>query len=470
MFSAVLPGSTLALALLGFCLVLVIAFEVSNGFHDTANAVATVIYTNSLKPTVAVVWSGALNFLGVLIGGIAVAYALVEILPPEVLSPPDGNPAVAMLTALLVTALAWNIGTWALGIPNSSSHALIGSLVGISIAGVLQRHDSLRDGVDWGQIVKVLEALLASPILGFVGAWLLYRLIRLLLKDKHLYEPPEGDEPPIWWMRGVLILTCSGISFAHGTNDGQKSIGLIMLTIIGLAPLTFALNQSLDATKTSQLIGGFQRAGALIQASGDSKKAEGVAAAAEAATASGPGRSDVRSGVGADPAALRDQSCPGFAEADRGRAGRAGLGVAAEIAAGRREVAAETAHRGRQLCAVVGPHPVGGMPRRRHDDRLQADREDARRAARQAASRAGAGRRGRTRFGAGHRRRGPDRWPGVDDARRHVGHRRHDGRLGRRRAGEDGLADRCCLGPHVALHDRVVRSAVHVAVVRLPVQ
>jgi PiT family inorganic phosphate transporter len=282
-FSAVSPGSTLALALLVACFVLVLAFEISNGFHDTANAVATVIYTNSLKPTVAVVWSGLMNFIGVLVGGIAVAYALVGILPPEVLSPPDGDPAVAMLAALFLSALIWNVGTWLLGIPNSSSHALIGSLIGISVASVLKRHGSFAEGVDWGQIVKVLEALLISPVLGFVGAWLLYRLIRLTIKDAHLYEPPAGDQPPVWWMRGVLILTCTGVSFAHGTNDGQKSIGLIMLTIIGLAPLTFALNQNLDPAKMPQLVEQFRQAGRSIDAAGGSEKAAGVAAATDAA-------------------------------------------------------------------------------------------------------------------------------------------------------------------------------------------
>lgn len=280
MFAAVHPGSTLALLLLGLCLVLVIAFEISNGFHDTANAVATVIYTNALKPTVAVVWSASCNFVGVLVGGIAVAYALVEILPPEVLNPPDGNPAVAMLAALFVTALAWNVGTWALGIPNSSSHALIGSLIGISVAAVIRQHGSLAAGVDWGQIVKVLEALLVSPLLGFFGAWLLYRLIRLLVHERHLYEPPDGKRPPVWWMRGILILTCTGVSFAHGTNDGQKSIGLIMLTIIGLAPATFALNRDLGST--APLVPGYERAAALIGRAGDARKTDGVAAAADA--------------------------------------------------------------------------------------------------------------------------------------------------------------------------------------------
>ena len=283
MFAAITPGSPLALGLLAFCFLLVIAFEISNGFHDTANAVATVIYTNSLPPTVAVIWSGIMNFLGVLIGGIAVAYALVEILPPEVLSPPNGNPAIGMLAALFLSALIWNVGTWAFGIPNSSSHALIGSLIGISISAVLLRGGSLREGVDWGQIVKVLEALLVSPILGFVGALVLYRIIRMLFKDENLYKPPEQDEAPVWWMRGILILTCTGVSFAHGTNDGQKSIGLIMLTVIGLAPLTFALNQSLEPAKAQHLAAQFQQAAQMIELYGDSNKADGIAAATDAA-------------------------------------------------------------------------------------------------------------------------------------------------------------------------------------------
>jgi len=280
--AAILPGSPLAFGLLCVCLLLVLAFEFSNGFHDTANAVATVIYTNSLKPVPAVIWSGLMNFTGVLVGGIAVAYALVEILPPEVLSPPNGSPAVGMLASLFMSALVWNVGTWALGIPNSSSHALIGALIGISISATLKRSQSLHDNVDWGQIVKVLEALLASPIIGFVGAMILYRLIRLIFKDDNLYKPPEGDEPPVWWMRGVLILTCTGVSFAHGTNDGQKSIGLIMLTIIGLAPLSFAINQSLDPAKTRQLVPELQQAAEMIGREGDSKKAQGLAGASDA--------------------------------------------------------------------------------------------------------------------------------------------------------------------------------------------
>ncbi len=235
------PASALALALLVFSLLMVVMFEATNGFHDAANAVATVIYTKSLTPGRAVVLSGFMNFVGVLLGGIAVAYALVELIPAEVLSPPDGGPAVAMLVSLFVAALFWNIGTWWLGLPNSSSHCLIGALIGVAVGNALVRSRHLSDGVHWGQLWKVLESLALSPILGFLLAGGLYLVCRKTLHDKHLYEP-VGDKPPVWWMRGILILTCSGVSFAHGTNDGQKSIGLIMLTIIGLFPATYALN------------------------------------------------------------------------------------------------------------------------------------------------------------------------------------------------------------------------------------
>jgi PiT family inorganic phosphate transporter len=152
MFASVSSGSTLAIGLLSFCFLLVLAFEFSNGFHDTANAVATVIYTKSLKPFVAVLWSGIMNFAGVLLGGIAVAYALVELIPPDVLSPPNGGVAAGMLTSIFVAALFWNVLTWAFGIPNSSSHALIGALIGIAIETSLTHGRGLTNGVDWAQV------------------------------------------------------------------------------------------------------------------------------------------------------------------------------------------------------------------------------------------------------------------------------------------------------------------------------
>jgi PiT family inorganic phosphate transporter len=248
----------------------VVLFEATNGFHDAANAVATLIYTKSLSPGQAVVLSGFLNFLGVLLGGIAVAYALVELIPAEVLSPPDGGPAVGMLVALFVAALFWNIGTWWLALPNSSSHCLIGSLIGVAVGNAFVRSRSVADGVHWPQLWKVLEALAFSPILGFVLAGLLYLVCRKTLHDQNLYKPVD-DKPPIWWMRGILILTCSGVSFAHGTNDGQKSIGLIMLTIIGLFPASYALNPQAHSS-IDQLPAILKQAEPLVIKYGDDEK------------------------------------------------------------------------------------------------------------------------------------------------------------------------------------------------------
>jgi inorganic phosphate transporter, PiT family len=270
------PASALAMGLLIFSLIMVVMFEATNGFHDAANAVATVIYTKSLQPGQAVVLSGVMNFIGVLVGGIAVAYALVELLPAEVLSPPDGGPAVAMLVALFIAALSWNIATWWFGLPNSSSHCLIGSLIGIALGNAFAHSRSLVDGVHWAQLWKVLEALAVSPVLGFALAGALYFVCRKTLHDEHLYRPVT-DKPPIWWMRAILILTCSGVSFSHGTNDGQKSIGLIMLAIIGIFPGTYALNPD-HKMSPQDMAGAMQQAQPLIVRYGDDRKAAALAA------------------------------------------------------------------------------------------------------------------------------------------------------------------------------------------------
>ena len=270
------PASALAMGLLVFALIMVILFEATNGFHDAANAVATVIYTKSLQPGQAVVLSGVMNFVGVLVGGIAVAYALVELLPAEVLSPPDGGPAVAMLVSLFVAALSWNIGTWWFALPNSSSHCLIGSLIGVALGNAFAHSRSLSEGVHWAQLWKVLEALALSPLLGFILAGALYFLCRKTFHDKHLYEPVK-DQPPIWWMRAILILTCTGVSFSHGTNDGQKSIGLFMLVIIGIFPATYALNPE-GNTSLQDIASIMQQARPLVDSFGDDRKADAVKA------------------------------------------------------------------------------------------------------------------------------------------------------------------------------------------------
>ena len=278
MFHAFAEGSPIVLAILATCFVLVLVFEFSNGFHDTANAVATVIYTNSLRPLPAVVWSGVMNFIGVVAGGIAVAYALVELIPPEVLMPPDGSLAAGMLVAVFATALFWNVGTWWLGIPNSSSHALIGSLIGVALEASLGRSGT-TGGVDWGQVWSVLIALLVSPLLGLALGWVVFSLMRLMIHRRDLYEQPKGDQPPVWWIRTLLVATCTGGSFSHGTNDGQKSIGLIMLTIIGLMPVTYALNLNMSEQQIRGVATEASTAADLIARAGGERKDDGAASA-----------------------------------------------------------------------------------------------------------------------------------------------------------------------------------------------
>ena len=231
------------LLFLVFALGTALLFECINGFHDTANAVATVIYTKSLKPQVAVVWSGFMNFLGVFLGGIAVAFSIVHLLPVNLLVKIDTGAGMAMVLALLLSAIVWNFGTWYLAIPASSSHTLIGAIIGVGLANsYLAGH--FGTGVNWHKAGEVGLSLLISPLLGFALAAALLILLKRLVKNPELYHPPDGDKPPPWWIRGILILTCTGVSFAHGSNDGQKGVGLIMLILIGLVPSHYALNMA----------------------------------------------------------------------------------------------------------------------------------------------------------------------------------------------------------------------------------
>ena len=232
--------------MLGIALIIALAFEFVNGFHDTANAVATVIYTRSLPPLVAVIWSGFWNFLGVALSTGAVAYSIVTLLPVELILQAGSSAGYAMIFALLIAAIVWNLVTWAFGIPNSSSHALVGSIMGVGLANQLMSPaGAATQGVDWGQVEKVFSALLFSPICGFVMAGLLLLVMKLLVRNKALYQAPEGDTPPPLWIRALLIFTCTGVSFSHGGNDGQKGMGLIMLILIGAAPTAYALNRAM---------------------------------------------------------------------------------------------------------------------------------------------------------------------------------------------------------------------------------
>ena len=231
--------------LLGIALLIALGFEMCNGFHDTSNAVATVIYTHSLTPTIAVVWSGSWNFFGVLMSTGAVAFGIISLLPVELILQVGSGAGFAMVFALLIAAIIWNMGTWWFGIPNSSSHALVGSIIGVGITNqLIARSGSGTSGVDWMQAVGVIKSLLFSPLCGFILAAILLLLAKFLIKIPALYKAPEGATPPPWWIRGLLILTCTGVSFAHGSNDGQKGMGLIMLILIGTVPTTYALNKS----------------------------------------------------------------------------------------------------------------------------------------------------------------------------------------------------------------------------------
>ena len=239
--------------LLGVALLIALGFEFVNGFHDTANAVATVIYTHALVPEVAVVYSGTLNFLGVLLSSGAVAFGIISLLPVELILQVGSSAGFAMVFALLIAAIIWNLGTWWLGLPASSSHTLIGSIIGVGVANALINGRSGTSGVDWGQAAKVGWSLLISPVVGFVCAALLLLVLKTLVKNRALYQSPEGKTPP-WWIRGLLILTCGGVSFAHGSNDGQKGMGLIMLILIGIVPTAYALNRAMPVSQMAPFV------------------------------------------------------------------------------------------------------------------------------------------------------------------------------------------------------------------------
>lgn len=235
--------------LLAAALMVALGFEFVNGFHDTANAVATVIYTNALPASVAVMWAGFCNFLGVMVASGAVAYGIIALLPVELIMNVSSGAGFAMVFAMLLAAIIWNLGTWFLGIPASSSHTMIGSILGVAVMNYLLSSGN-GSNVDMDQVLKVGKALLFSPLIGFAFAAVVFLLVKTVLKKKlELFQPPEGNKPPPPVIRALLIFTCTGVSFAHGSNDGQKGMGLIMLILIGLVPLAYSLNKNLDTNQ-----------------------------------------------------------------------------------------------------------------------------------------------------------------------------------------------------------------------------
>jgi inorganic phosphate transporter, PiT family len=310
-FSDVTLGSIWPYLLLILALVIALGFEFVNGFHDTANAVATVIYTHSLEPNIAVVWSGLCNLTGVLVSSGTVAFTVITLLPVELILQVSSGAGFAMVFALLIAAIIWNLSTWWFGLPASSSHTMVGSIIGVGLANQLMSvHGSGTSGVDWEQATKVFKVLLISPVVGFGCAAILFLLLKpqtrkwgaagmvvilalsayflfswtplwtavfalavpaatwfglnLIPAPESLFRAPEGSEPPPWPIRLLLIITCTGVSYFHGSNDGQKGMGLIMLILIGTVPTAYALNHAVTPADVQDFIAASEQAGHIL--------------------------------------------------------------------------------------------------------------------------------------------------------------------------------------------------------------
>ncbi len=250
--------------MLALALVIALGFEFVNGFHDTANAVATVIYTHSLEPGIAVVWSGICNLAGVLFSTGTVAFAVIALLPVELILQVSSGSGFSMVFALLIAAILWNLGTWWFGLPASSSHTMVGSIIGVGLANQLLNSHTGTSGVDWEQAIKVLKALLISPLIGFALAGLLILISKRLVKFPELYEAPKDNKPPPLPIRALMVLTCTGVSFFHGSNDGQKGMGLIMLILIGTVPTAYALNHTISPAQVQDFIAASEQTGRIL--------------------------------------------------------------------------------------------------------------------------------------------------------------------------------------------------------------
>ncbi len=267
--------------LLALALLIALGFEFVNGFHDTANAVATVIYTHSLEPNIAVVWSGICNLAGVLASTGTVAFAIITLLPVELILQVSSGAGFAMVFALLIAAIVWNLSTWWFGLPASSSHTMVGSIIGVGLANQLLNAHTGTSGVDWEQAIKVLKALIISPLVGFGLAAVLMLLSKWLIKFPSLYEAPVGKQPPPFPIRALMVLTCTGVSFYHGSNDGQKGMGLIMLILIGTVPTAYALNHAVSPAQIQDFIAASEQAGQILDRHVDKTGILGADARAE---------------------------------------------------------------------------------------------------------------------------------------------------------------------------------------------
>ncbi len=432
-------SSAFPYVLLGFAMLIALGFEFVNGFHDTANAVATVIYTHSLTPNLAVLWSGAWNFAGVLVSSGAVAFGILQLLPVELILQVGGHAGFAMVFALLIAAITWNLATWYFGLPSSSSHTLIGSIIGVGLMNQLMRGPSGTSGVDWTQALGVGKSLLFSPIVGFLFAGLLLLVLKAVVRVPALYTEPVGNKPPPLWIRSLLILTCTGVSFAHGSNDGQKGMGLIMLILIGTVPTAYALNKAVTPAQTQAFVTVAHQASAVFgrYAPGSTPSAspreevEAYVRTRQMTPATLPAVRQLTDIVAGQITAAGSISTvpPSYVSGIRGDSSDGE--VEAARLRGRRSSRYRQLHAATQSRDQV--HPDMGQGRgchcagTRHDGRLEADCRDGRRENWQAALDlrprcvGGGGR------DADHRGGGSVRTPGIDHAHTYLRRRRYDG-------------------------------------------
>ncbi|AEO08348.1 inorganic phosphate transporter [Buchnera aphidicola] len=238
--------------LIFLALFFVLFYEAINGFHDTANAVSTLIYTRAMSARIAVIISGIFNFLGVLLGGLTVAYAIVHLLPNDLLLNTTSTNALSMIFSILLAAIIWNLLTWYFCLPASSSHALIGAIIGVGLTHAIIIHASLLYAFNLPKITSVIISLIVSPIIGLIIAGSLIFFLRYYLNNNTKFhrihmtplerEKIDGKIKPPFLIKIALILSSIGVSYAHGANDGQKGIGLIMLVLIGIAPSNFLVD------------------------------------------------------------------------------------------------------------------------------------------------------------------------------------------------------------------------------------
>ncbi len=428
-------------------LLIALGFEFVNGFHDTANAVATVIYTHSLPAEFAVMWSGFFNFLGVLLSSGAVAFGIVSLLPVELILQVGSSAGFAMVFALLIAAIIWNLGTWYFGLPASSSHTLIGSIIGVGIANALMRGRDGTSGVDWTKATEIGYALLLSPLFGFIMAAILLLVLKFIVRNPALYAAPEGNKPPPLWIRGILIATCTGVSFAHGSNDGQKGMGLIMLILIGTVPTAYALNRTLPESQVAQFQKTSEAASKVVAAKGAGHSIIGdprpavtqYVAARQISEGTYPSLAVLVKDVGEQVAEIRlaQQGAGGSRRQhpqrhvpDFGSDPLPDEGQGKRPEQGRRrhpQGLQGLARLGDQVHPALGQDRGGDRARPRHHGRLEAHRRHRRREDRQDASDLRAGRVGRTGCRRHHRRRRRLRPAGFHHACAVVRRRRHHG-------------------------------------------